>query len=89
MKYYEGAHQKEDHKVHKDNREVAHDKLTDSKRFSDQAKEVSRKQITNAKCFYIKFDNHRGMVNKKREWRNEAPSLTECSFKPDNFRSFN
>ena len=39
--------------------------------------------------FNIKFDNHRGMVNKKREWRNEAPSFTECSFKPDNLRSFN
>ena len=74
---------------HEDNREIAHDKLTDSKQLCDQAKEVFRKQITNAKCFNIKIDNHIGVVSKKREWRNEAPSFTECSFKPDNLRSFN
>ena len=72
--------------MHVDNRGVSHDKVCDSKYDFDQAKVKYLEQIPKAKWLNIEFNNHRGVVNKKREWRKEALSFSECSYKMDNFR---
>ena len=64
--------------MHRDNRGVSHDKVCDSKYDFDQAKVKYLEQIPKAKWLNIEFNNHRGVVNKKREWRKEALRFSEC-----------